>query len=121
MKAGYLMTVIAAAIVGLTSFNAQAQSASSPLTASAMASSPAASPKAMKAADRRLQKDVLHALARTKGLNASGISVRARNGVVTLQGTVPEQSQTDVAAHAAESVAGVASVKNALGVRDEGQ
>jgi osmotically-inducible protein OsmY len=34
---------------------------------------------------------------------------------------VPEQSQTDVAAHAAESVAGVASVKNALGVRDEGQ
>ncbi|BEU27908.1 BON domain-containing protein [Paraburkholderia sp. 22B1P] len=121
MKAGYVTTMIAAAIVGLMSFNAQAQSASSPLAASAMASSPAASHKAMKAADRRLQKDVLRALARTKGLNASGISVRARSGVVTLQGTVPEQSETDIAARAAESVAGVTLVKNALGVRDEGQ
>jgi osmotically-inducible protein OsmY len=40
--------------------------------------------------------------------------VRARNGVVTLEGTVPEQSQMGLATQAAEGVEGVTSVTNAL-------
>jgi hyperosmotically inducible periplasmic protein len=43
--------------------------------------------------------------------------VRARDGAVTLQGTVPDQSQTDRAAEVAKGVEGVTSVKNALSVR----
>lgn len=85
---------------------------------SAATSTPVASgtmdSKAMKAANRALQKQVLRALTKTKGLRNSTITVRANNGAVTLEGTVPEQSQVDLATHAAEGVAGVTSVKNAL-------
>jgi hyperosmotically inducible periplasmic protein len=42
------------------------------------------------------------------------------DGAVTLQGTVPDQSQTDRAAEVAKSVEGVTSVKNALTVRAPG-
>jgi osmotically-inducible protein OsmY len=40
---------------------------------------------------------------------------------VTLAGTVPDQSQVDLATQAAQGVAGVTSVKNALTVRPVGQ
>lgn len=78
------------------------------------AASTATDPKAVKAANRALQKQVLQALTRTKGLRNSTITVRANNGAVILEGTVPEQSQVELATHAAEGVAGVSSVKNAL-------
>lgn len=81
---------------------------------SAPVASGATDPKAIKAANRALQKEVLRALTKTKGLRNSTITVRASNGAVTLEGTVPEQSQVDMATHAAEGVAGVTSVKNAL-------
>lgn len=99
------------ALVALMSLNANAQSSgATPMPAANTASDA----KAMKAANRALQKDVVRALSKTKGLRNSTITVRARNGVVTLEGTVPEESQIDQATHAAESVAGVVSVKNAL-------
>jgi osmotically-inducible protein OsmY len=81
---------------------------------SAQAASGSTDPKAMKAANRALQKQVVRALTKTKGLRSSTITVRANNGAVTLEGTVPEQSQMELATHAAEGVTGVTSVKNAL-------
>ncbi len=42
------------------------------------------------------------------------ITVRAHDGVVTLEGLVPEQSQVELAGKAAQGVPGVAQVKNAL-------
>jgi hyperosmotically inducible periplasmic protein len=53
-------------------------------------------------------------LSKTKGLRAMGITVRARNGAVTLEGWVPEQAQIELAAKAAQGVSGVTSVDNAL-------
>jgi hyperosmotically inducible periplasmic protein len=74
----------------------------------------AATPGASKAADRALRRHVLNALEKAQGLRASGITVRAHNGAVTLQGGVPEQAQIEQAAQVAKSVPGVTSVTNAL-------
>ncbi|MFT4068192.1 BON domain-containing protein [Paraburkholderia sp.] len=70
--------------------------------------------KTVKAADRTLQRNVRRALARTKGLNIANLTVRARDGWVTLEGSVPEQSQSDLAAQVAGGMVGVKSLKNAL-------
>ena len=74
----------------------------------------ASSAKELRAADRALQRSVRRALAKTKGLEMINVVVRARNGAVVLEGTVPEQAQIDLATRAAQDVAGVTSVKNAL-------
>lgn len=111
MKSKLAGRIAGSAMVVLVSLNAYAQGG---VAASLPAASTTSDAKAMKAANRALQKDVLRALSKTKGLRNSTITVRANNGVVTLEGTVPEQSQIDQAAHAAEAVDGVISVKNAL-------
>ncbi|TKC83159.1 BON domain-containing protein [Trinickia terrae] len=88
-----------------------------------MASAPAmsAAQPSGKQADRALSKTVRKALAKAKGVSAAGIVVRAKSGAVTLEGTVPDQSQIDKATQVAQGVAGVSSVKNALTVKEEGQ
>jgi hyperosmotically inducible periplasmic protein len=93
--------------------HAQASGASSSMPAVAVTTSNA-TPASTKAADRALRRRVLNALAKAKGLRASGITVRATNGAVTLEGWVPEQAQIDQATQIAQGVAGVTSVKNTL-------
>jgi hyperosmotically inducible periplasmic protein len=80
----------------------------------AHAQGPASTTKAAHAADRALQKNVRRALARTKGLDVLGITVRARDGDVVLEGSVPEQAEIEQATQVAKGVAGVRSVRNAL-------
>ena len=67
-------------------------------------------------ANRALQKSVRRALARQKGLSVANVLVRARDGVVTLQGTVPDRSQIDLATRVAQGVSGVRAVNNAMTV-----
>lgn len=112
MKATKAITLAGAALVILTSAGAWAQGGSASSSAPGMASTSDA--KAVKAADRALQKSVVRALSKTKGIRAATITVRAHNGAVTLEGTVPEQAQMGIATQAAEGVEGVTSVKNAL-------
>ncbi len=76
--------------------------------------------KSAKAANRALARKVRAALTKDKQISASNITVRARDGAVILQGTVPEQPQSDRATEVAKGVAGVTSVKNALTIRPEG-
>ncbi|QGZ55140.1 BON domain-containing protein [Paraburkholderia acidiphila] len=83
-------------------------------TPAAVAASVGAAPASTKAADRALRRRVLNALAKAKGLRASGITVRAVNGAVTLEGWVPEQAQIEQATRVAQNVAGVTSVSNTL-------
>jgi hyperosmotically inducible protein len=111
MKATHAVRLVCGALVVLASLNVSAQESAA---ASASAKPAASDAKAVKAADRALQKDVLRALSKTKGLRVAAITVRARNGVVTLEGTVPEQSQVGLATQVAEGVEGVKSVTNAL-------
>ncbi|PFH19820.1 BON domain-containing protein [Burkholderia sp. JKS000303] len=81
--------------------------------------SAALSPAQRKAADRKLKRSVSTALARTKNLNATRILVRARDGSVTLAGSVTDTTQASLAVSVARRVAGVASVANLL--RIDGQ
>lgn len=120
MKAFPAIKMIGSALIVLASLNAYAQSsdAAAPAAASASASPTA---KQTKAANRALGRKVRTALSKTKGLSVANITVRARGGAVTLAGTVPEQQQVDLATQAAQGVAGVTSVKNALTIRPVGQ
>lgn len=72
------------------------------------------SPKAIRAANRALSKRVLKALSRIKGLDATGIFVKASDGNIILSGVVPEASQIHLAVQAARNVEGVKSVRESL-------
>ncbi|HEY1995786.1 BON domain-containing protein [Paraburkholderia sp.] len=117
MKAFQAIKVVGGALIVLASLNAYAQSSD----ADAASSMAAPSAKSTKAANRALQRSVRKALSRTKGLSVNNITVRARGGAVTLEGSVPEQPQIDIATQAAQGVQGVTSVKNALTIRPIGQ
>ena len=119
MKAFPAIKMIGGALVVLASLNAYAQSSDAAPTAAPAATAPTA--KQTRAVNRALQRKVRATLARTKGLTVGNITVRAREGAVTLEGSVPEQAQIDLASNAAQGVAGVTSVKNALTIRAIGQ
>ncbi|MFM0016810.1 BON domain-containing protein [Paraburkholderia sediminicola] len=79
------------------------------------------STKSSKAADRALSKEVRAALIKAKIADTPTISVRAKNGSVTLEGSVREQSQIERAGEVARAASGVNSVDNALTIRQPGQ
>ncbi|SAK76803.1 transport-associated protein [Caballeronia glebae] len=111
-------------VAASASFYVHAQSAASaplsasvPRFASASASASASATnggKATRAADRALRRRILTALGKEKNMRASGITVRATNGDVLLEGWVPEQAQIDQATRVAQNVQGVKSVRNML-------
>ncbi|OAJ62145.1 transporter [Paraburkholderia ginsengiterrae] len=73
--------------------------------------------KAARQANRALSRKVYAALAKHKEIEAGNISVVARDGAVTLNGTVTEASQIDTVAAIAKGVPGVTSVANRLSVQ----
>src|SRR5471032_2623009 len=88
---------------------------------SATTDSSSASPqKGTRAQNRLLAKTVRRALTRTKHLTSSGITVLARGGVVTLDGTVPTDEEIQVATNVASNVPGVHAVTNNLLMQEEG-
>jgi hyperosmotically inducible protein len=117
MKVMHSVKLVGCALVVLASFS----SISAYAQASDAMAAPSAAAPSSKQANRALQKSVRRALAKAKGLDVSNILVRARGGAVTLEGTVPELQQGDIATQTAQGVAGVTSVKNALTVRAIGQ
>lgn len=86
-------------------------------TASAASGASAlSSGKVSKAADRKLAHRVATALARTRGLNAARILVKARDGRVTLSGSVTDSEQIPLATDAARQVDGVKTVETLIRV-----
>ncbi|RQH06544.1 BON domain-containing protein [Paraburkholderia dinghuensis] len=73
--------------------------------------------KQAKAANRALSRKVRGVLAKDKTIDVAKITVRARDGAVELQGSVPEQAQIEHATEVAKGVQGVTSVKNSLTIR----
>ena len=113
-----LSLVAGAMLIAAASLQAYVQDASAPATATSGATSTARQQsKAARAANRALSRKVRAALAKDRDLSGASITVRVKDGAVTLQGIVPEQSQIDRAAQVAKGVAGVTSVKNALTIR----
>ncbi|MDR5827375.1 BON domain-containing protein [Caballeronia sp. LP006] len=118
IRIGVRATAAALACVGMASVCAFAQGGAakfaSPASVTMASAVTGAAASSSKAADRALVRRVLNALEKAKGLRASGITVRANNGAVVLEGWVPETSQVDLATHIAEGVPGVKSVQNTL-------
>ena len=83
---------------------------------SGMAASGAVAPVGRKA-DRALRRRVYAAIGKDKEISAGDISVIARDGVVTLNGTVTEAAQIGKAEAMARGVSGVTSVTNKLTVK----
>jgi hypothetical protein len=75
---------------------------------------PAEPPQA--SADKELAGKVKSALTAERGINAHGIDVVAKNGVVTLYGTAETPARRDTAGRVAGNVSGVKSVENKLAV-----
>jgi hyperosmotically inducible periplasmic protein len=113
VKSRYVMNMVGATLVALSIGVAHAQSDAS-ASAPVAASSSKAARKQVRAENRALAKSVRQALAHTKGLVSSGITVLAKSGAVTLTGTVPDQPQISLAETTAKGVSGVTSVKNNL-------
>ncbi|MEM5383630.1 BON domain-containing protein [Paraburkholderia phymatum] len=85
-----------------------------------MASSPAAHSGKATSADKKLARDVRKALAKTPNFNVSNVYVKARDGVVTLSGSVPDGPQIEQAADVTKGVPGVTSVSNHLTLYNKG-
>jgi hyperosmotically inducible periplasmic protein len=76
----------------------------------------AATVQSTKVADRKLAHRVANGLARARGLNSARILVKARDGVVTLSGSVTDDVQIPLAVEAAKQVEGVRDVVNRIRV-----
>jgi hyperosmotically inducible periplasmic protein len=125
MKAIHAFKLAGTALLIVGSIQAYAQSsdaapAAAPATAPSTTAAAREHYKSMKAANRALQRQVRAALSKARDISVSNITVRARDGAVTLQGSVPVQAQSDRATEVAKGVPGVISVRNALSIRPVG-
>ncbi|CDY77686.1 Predicted periplasmic or secreted lipoprotein [Caballeronia glathei] len=109
---GAMATMIAVASLGMGTA-AFAQDAGAKAT-------PVAATTSSKSADRQLAHSVRKALNKTKHLDTADVRVRAKHGVVSLDGTVPDAGQIQEAGTVAGSVKGVSSVHNLLAVHEVG-
>lgn len=120
MKAIQAIRLAGGALLVVGSIQAYAQASNAAPSAEMTPPSAKTQHKADRAANRAEGRKVRNALSKAMGVNASHITVRSVGGAITLQGTVPEQADSDKAEEIAKGVQGVMSVKNALSVRAEG-
>lgn len=92
-----------------------------PATVSAQGPERSAAPVALASAtrssDRVIARNVRKAISNSRGVNMTALTVRVKNGVVTLAGSVPANDEVIRAADAAKSVSGVVAVRNKLTVQ----
>jgi osmotically-inducible protein OsmY len=100
----------------MTAWSQTSDTASAP-GASAMAASGSAAPATGTKANRTLRRQVYSAIAKHKEISAGNISVIAKDGAVTLNGSVTDASQVGTVADIAKGVPGVTSVTNKLTVQ----
>lgn len=113
IQAIMLAVGVAILAVSTSAWSQTSEAASAP----AMASSASAAPATGRKADRALRKRVYAAIAKQKDISAGNISVVAKDGVVTLNGSVTDNSQVGRVAEIARGVPGVTSVINKLSVQ----
>ncbi|OUL68531.1 BON domain-containing protein [Paraburkholderia hospita] len=123
MKDNHIVELAVALLFVAASMNAWPQSgqpASGPASvpgASAMTASGAAAPATGRKADRALRRKVYAAIGKQKEISAGDIGVTAKDGAITLYGSVTDASQIDKVVELAKGVPGVTSVTNELAVK----
>ncbi|MBB3000490.1 osmotically-inducible protein OsmY [Paraburkholderia tropica] len=122
MKLRGLVSAASLVAVFAWSSHAQAQdnSAQAPQAASQPASLTKAQRKAQRQADRKLARAVREALTHTKGLQTAQINVLSKSGNVSLVGSLPDETQIQLAGEVAQSVPGVVKLTNMLHIREAG-
>jgi osmotically-inducible protein OsmY len=125
MKSVQALKVAASAMLVAVSLNVYAQDASAPAAtttpdARQQLQQSRSQYRTVRAANRALARKVRGALARARGVTVSKIVVRAKDGAITLTGSVPQQQEIDRATEVAKGVDGVTSVKNQLTIRPVG-
>jgi osmotically-inducible protein OsmY len=93
--------------------------AQGPGQASNASGKPPASGAQARPADKQLAKDVRRAIRKAGGVDMAAITVRVKNGVVTLAGSVPAAIEASKAAEVTKGVSGVVDVRNKLTVQTE--
>lgn len=121
MKTIKALRLAGAGLIALASAHTWAQGSETGAGAAsnqaAVAASGGMSAKDARKANRALRRQVYAAIVKHKEINAGDISVIARGGAVTLDGTVTDASQIDKVTEIAKGVPGVASVTNRLTVK----
>ena len=82
-----------------------------------MAASGATTAKTTRQANRALRRKVYAAIVKHKEIDAGNISVIAKDGAVTLDGTVVDATQIDKVTEIAKGVPGVVSVTSRLTIK----
>jgi hyperosmotically inducible periplasmic protein len=110
----FVLATAAAALIAVPAFaqNVGDTAATAPSTAS--------SKKVVRAQNRQIEKTVRRALTKTKGLDSSGVTILVKKNVVTLNGTVADDSQIALAESVARGAANSSTVSNKLTVREIG-
>ncbi|BCF99864.1 hypothetical protein PPGU19_044330 [Paraburkholderia sp. PGU19] len=122
MKSNHVVELAVAALFVAASMNAWPQSgqpasgAASVPGASAMTASGTAAPTGRKA-DRALRRKVYAAIGKQKEISAGNIGITAKDGAITLNGSVTDASQIDKVVEITKGVPGVTSVTNKLTVQ----
>jgi osmotically-inducible protein OsmY len=119
MKAVDMLKALGVVMCVAVASSAYAQSSDAMATTDSAAAAKAEK-SATKKTDRKLGNDVRKALSKAQGFDVSNVSVKARNGAVTLTGTVPDGSQISQAEEVAKGVAGVKSVSNKITLGTQG-
>ncbi|WP_168790139.1 BON domain-containing protein [Paraburkholderia aromaticivorans] len=108
-----LVVALSVAVAPLATF---AQDGNSGAVVASAAAGGAPSAKSIRAANRKLAKNVRTAMAKANGIDMTQLFVYAKGGAITLSGSVPKSDQVDRAGEIAKSVPGVSSVDNRLSV-----
>lgn len=119
MKAVDMLKALGVVVCVAVASSAYAQSSDAMATTDSAATAKAEK-NATKKTDRKLGNDVRKALSKAQGFDVSNVFVKARNGAVTLTGSVPDGSQISQAEEVAKGVAGVKSVSNKITLGTQG-
>lgn len=115
---GFLVGAIALAMsTNVWSQTGDASGAGVAASVTGGAAAPSSSPVPGRKANRALRRSVYAAIAKHREISAGSIGVTARNGAVTLNGTVTDASQIAAVGEIAKGVPGVTSVTNKLTVQ----
>lgn len=113
IQAFKLAVGVAIIAASMSAWSQSSETASAP----AMAAPGSAAPATGRKANRALRRQVYNAIVKQKDISAGNISVVAKDGAVTLNGTVTDASQVGRVAEIARGVPGVTSVTNKLTVQ----
>lgn len=115
---GFFVGAIAVAIsTNAWSQNGNASGADAAASVTGAAAAPSSAPVSARKANRALRRSVYAAISRHREISAGNIGVTARNGAVTLNGTVTDASQIAAVEEITKGVPGVTSVTNRLTVQ----